>query len=121
MAGKTGTAQARGYSGGTGVHDRQGKWELRDHSWFIAFAPTDAPRYAMSVLVEHGGFGATSAAPRARELMRVALLKDPEIRAQIEKPLPIPDVAPPATDPDVVDPQTPDAQAVQNAQQQQPT
>jgi penicillin-binding protein 2 len=118
MAGKTGTAQARGYSGGTGVHDRQGKWELRDHSWFIAFAPTDAPRYAMSVLVEHGGFGATSAAPRARELMRVALLKDPEIRARIEKPLPMPEVAPPTTDPDVVDPQTPAAQAVQAAQQQ---
>jgi penicillin-binding protein 2 len=121
MAGKTGTAQARGYSGGIGVHDRQGAWNLRDHSWFIAFAPTDQPRYAMSVLVEHGGFGATSAAPRARELMRVALLKDPEIRAQIEKPLPMPDVAPPTTDPDVVDPQTPAAQAVQAAQQQQPT
>jgi penicillin-binding protein 2 len=90
MAGKTGTAQARGYSGGTGVHDRNGAWILRDHSWFICYAPTDEPRYAMSVLVEHGGFGATSAAPRAREIMRVALLKDPEIRARIEKPLPIP-------------------------------
>jgi penicillin-binding protein 2 len=117
MAGKTGTAQARGYSGGTGVHDRNGAWGLRDHSWFIAFAPTDQPRYAMSVLVEHGGFGATSAAPRAREIMRVALLKDPELRARIEKPLPMPEVAPPATDPDVVDPPTPAAAAVQNAQQ----
>ena len=117
MAGKTGTAQARGYAGGTGVHDRNGAWALRDHSWFIAFAPTDEPRYAMSVLVEHGGFGATSAAPRARELMRVALLKDPEIRARIEKPLPMPEITPPATDPDVVDPPTPAAAAVQNAQQ----
>ena len=92
MAGKTGTAQSRGYSGGTGVHDRNGAWVLRDHSWFICYAPTDEPRYAMSVLVEHGGFGATSAAPRARDIMRVALLKDPEIRARIEKPLPLPAV-----------------------------
>jgi penicillin-binding protein 2 len=90
MAGKTGTAQSRGYSGGTGVHDRNGAWALRDHSWFICYAPTDEPRYAMSLLVEHGGFGATSAAPRARQIMRVALLKDPEIRARIEKPLPLP-------------------------------
>jgi penicillin-binding protein 2 len=107
MAGKTGTAQARGYSGGTGVHDRNGAWGLRDHSWFIAFAPTDVPRYAMSVLVEHGGFGATSAAPRAREIMRVALLKDPEMRARFEKPLPMPEVQAPQTDPDVVDPPGP--------------
>jgi penicillin-binding protein 2 len=42
------------------------------------------------VLVEHGGFGAQAAAPKAREIMRVALLKDPEIRARIEKPLPLP-------------------------------
>ena len=90
MAGKTGTAQGRGYNGGTGVHDRNGAWGLRDHSWFICYAPTDEPRYAMSLLVEHGGFGATSAAPRARQIMRVALLKDPEIRARIEKPLPLP-------------------------------
>jgi penicillin-binding protein 2 len=90
MAGKTGTAQGRGYNGGTGVHDRNGAWALRDHSWFICYAPADNPRYAMSVLVEHGGFGSTSAAPRAREIMRVALLKDPEIRAMIEKPLPLP-------------------------------
>jgi penicillin-binding protein 2 len=44
----------------------------------------------MSVLVEHGGFGGEAAAPIAREVMRVALLKDPEIRARIEKPLPLP-------------------------------
>jgi penicillin-binding protein 2 len=90
MAGKTGTAQPRG---GLGAHGAVGAWALRDHAWFICFAPFDEPRYAMSVLVEHGGFGAGAAAPRAREIMRVALLKDPEIRARIEKPLPIPVVA----------------------------
>jgi penicillin-binding protein 2 len=121
MAGKTGTAQSRGYNGGTGAHGAVGEWKLRDHAWFICFAPFDEPRYAMSVLVEHGGFGASAAAPKAREIMRVALLKDPEIRAKIEKPLPLPAAPAPDTDPDVVDPQSPAAQAVQNAQQQQPT
>ncbi|HET9161665.1 MAG TPA: penicillin-binding protein 2, partial [Caulobacteraceae bacterium] len=90
MAGKTGTAQAYSYNGGRGAHGAVGEWKLRDHAWFVAFAPIDNPRYAMSVLVEHGGFGAGAAAPRARELMRMALLKDPEIRAQVEKPAPLP-------------------------------
>ena len=117
MAGKTGTAQSRGYSGGTGAHGAVGEWKLRDHAWFICYAPFDEPRYAMSVLIEHGGFGGTASAPRAREIMRVALLKDPELRARIEKPMPMPEVAPQQTDPDVVDPPTPDAAAVQQAQQ----
>ncbi|MCA6332120.1 MAG: hypothetical protein IM641_08970, partial [Phenylobacterium sp.] len=43
-------------------------------------------------LVEHGGFGAQAAAPRARDLMRLALLKDPELRSRIERP-PAPPVA----------------------------
>jgi penicillin-binding protein 2 len=91
MAGKTGTAQAHNYvGGGHGQHGAVGEWALRDHAWFIAFAPYDDPRYALSVLVEHGGMGAQAAAPKAREIMRVALLKDPEIRARIEKPLPLP-------------------------------
>jgi penicillin-binding protein 2 len=92
MAGKTGTAQAYTYGGGRGAHGAVGEWKLRDHAWFIAFAPYDNPRYAMSVLVEHGGMGAGAAAPRAREIMRTALLKDPEIRARIERPLPLPAV-----------------------------
>ena len=86
MAGKTGTAQSHTYTSGRGAHGREGGWELRDHAWFVAFAPADDPRYAVSVIVEHGGFGAEAAAPKAREIMRVALLKDPEIRARIEHP-----------------------------------
>jgi penicillin-binding protein 2 len=90
MAGKTGTAQSHTYANGRGAHGARGEWALRDHAWFVAFAPADDPRYAISVIVEHGGFGADAAAPKAREIMRVALLKDPEIRARIEKPLPLP-------------------------------
>jgi penicillin-binding protein 2 len=88
MAGKTGTAQSHGYNGGIGAHGAQGAWDQRDHAWFIAFAPADDPRYAVAVLTEHGGFGASASAPKAREILRVALLKDPEVRARITQPLP---------------------------------
>jgi penicillin-binding protein 2 len=95
MAGKTGTAQVRSYDG---VANRKGAgtiWRLKDHNLFVAFAPYDDPRYAVAVIIEHGGMGgATAGAPRAREVMRVALLKDPEIRARIERPAPLPEVAP---------------------------
>ena len=71
MAGKTGTAQvvalvSRGHVG---------DWKSRDHSLFIAYAPTDNPRYAISVVVEHGIWGARAAAPIAKDL--VTYLYDP--------------------------------------------
>ena len=65
MAGKTGTAQVRKLISRGAVSD----WKARDHSLFICYAPTDAPRYAMSVVVEHGGFGASAAAPIAKDVM----------------------------------------------------
>jgi len=77
---------------------------LRDNAWFIAFAPYDDPRYAVSVLVEHGGMGGLAAAPIAREIMRVALLKDPQVRARIEQPLPMPAMDPAAMSGDVAPP-----------------
>ncbi|WP_297799719.1 penicillin-binding protein 2 [uncultured Brevundimonas sp.] len=85
MAGKTGTAQARNY--GSGSRKGAGRpWNQKDHNLFVAYAPTDNPRYAVSVIVQHGGMGGgTAGAPRAREVMKVALLKDPEIRARIEQ------------------------------------
>jgi penicillin-binding protein 2 len=91
MAGKTGTAQVRNYDKG-GSRGKGGPWRLRDHGLFVCFAPVDQPRYAMSVIVQHGMGGSTAAAPRAREIMRVALLKDPDIRARIERPLPMPEM-----------------------------
>lgn len=65
MSGKTGTAQVRRLIARGGGGD----WAGRDHSWFICFAPSEAPRYAMAVLVEHGGFGASAAAPIAKDVM----------------------------------------------------
>ena len=73
-AGKTGTAQvytvARNQRLTENVAER-----LRDHAWFIAFAPFDHPRIAVAVLVEHGGFGAQAAAPIARKVIDAYLLR----------------------------------------------
>lgn len=91
MAGKTGTAQVRSFDKVASRSSAGVTWRLKDHNLFVAFAPVDDPRYAVAVIIEHGGLGgATAGAPRAREVMRVALLKDPEMRARIEKPLPMP-------------------------------
>jgi penicillin-binding protein 2 len=46
---------------------------LRDHAWFIAYAPADKPRIALAVLVENGGFGAQAAAPIARKAIEYYL------------------------------------------------
>ncbi|OGW40441.1 MAG: penicillin-binding protein 2 [Nitrospirae bacterium RBG_13_39_12] len=63
IGGKTGTAQVAGIK-----KDSQFLPEkLRDHAWFVAFAPVEIPEIALSVLVEHGGHGATSAAPIAKK------------------------------------------------------
>ena len=64
--GKTGTAQV--YQLAAEGEDEPGEVpeHLRDHAWFIAFAPVDAPRIALAVVVEHGGGGSTAAAPVAR-------------------------------------------------------
>ncbi len=86
MAGKTGTAQTRNYGSGS---RRSNIWSQKDHNLFIAFAPVDAPRYAVVVIIEHGGRGGgTAGAPRAREVMRTVLLKDPEMRERITRPPP---------------------------------
>jgi len=93
MAGKTGTAQVRNYDSG-GSRGKGGAWRLRDHGLFVAFAPIVEPRYALAVIVQHGMGGSTAAAPRAREIMRTALLKDPELMSRVQKPLPMPEIAP---------------------------
>ena len=65
VGGKTGTAQAVG-GDNRGKHDAKGR---RDHAWFIAFAPVEAPEIAIAVLVEHAGeHGGTVAAPVAQQV-----------------------------------------------------
>ena len=72
-AGKTGTAQVFSLKGAEYKHHAIKK-ELRDHALFIAFAPADAPKIALAVLVENGGFGAQAAAPIARQVLDYYLL-----------------------------------------------
>jgi len=71
--GKTGTAQVYSLKGGKYVAGRVTE-RLRDHSWFIAYAPAENPTIALAVLVENGGFGAQSAAPIARQVIDYHLL-----------------------------------------------
>ncbi len=82
-AGKTGTAQVFSLKGSKYVAS-QIKSQLRDHAWFIAFAPADKPTIALAVLVENGGFGAQAAAPIARKVLDYYLLgKTPQPPAPV--------------------------------------
>ena len=80
MAGKTGTSQVRNITAAeraSGViNNRDLPWNRRDHALFVCFAPFDKPKYAVSVVVEHGGGGSTAAAPVARDVMLQALYGD---------------------------------------------
>lgn len=77
MSGKTGTSQVRNISAAervTGVIDNKDlPWNLRDHALFVGFAPSDSPKFAVSVVVEHGGGGSKAAAPIARDILLQAL------------------------------------------------
>jgi penicillin-binding protein 2 len=89
MAGKTGTAQVRSVAQNERVDAVQQIERLRDHSWFIAFAPAEDPKIAVAVLVENGGFGASAAAPIARQMFDAYLLPrlpKPAVPATPEKP-----------------------------------
>ena len=75
-AGKTGTSQIRK------ITEEERKLELknedrpyeeRDHALFVAFAPYKYPRYAISVLIEHGGSGSSGAAPIAKKVIKKVL------------------------------------------------
>jgi penicillin-binding protein 2 len=69
MGGKTGTAQVVSNKNNLRLDPHSLPLNLRHQSLFIAFAPAEAPRIAVAVVVEHGGFGASAAAPIARQVM----------------------------------------------------
>lgn len=81
MAGKTGTSQVRRITAeerAAGVTKNEDlPWHRRDHALFVCFAPVDAPKYAIAVVVEHGGGGSTAAAPIARDIMLQAFHDGP--------------------------------------------
>ncbi len=79
IAGKTGTAQVVGIKQGAKYDESRVAERHRDHALFVAFAPAEAPRIALAVLVENGGHGGSTAAPIARAVFDYYLLgKKPE-------------------------------------------
>ena len=79
FAGKTGTAQIRSIT----EEERELKlkqkdlpYKKRDHALFIAFAPYKNPRYAFSIVIEHGGSGSSNAAPIAKKIIKKVLDRD---------------------------------------------
>lgn len=79
-AGKTGTAQVYGVKRGEKYVAGRVAEKLRDHAWYIAYAPADKPTIALAVMVENGGFGGAAAAPIARAILDFYLLgKKPDI------------------------------------------
>lgn len=86
LAGKTGSAQVRRVSRElreSGHFDSEKlPWEYRPHALFVAYAPYDAPRYALAVVIEHGNAGAAAAAPMARDIMTQVLRRDPANRTE---------------------------------------
>ena len=89
VAGKTGSAQVKRITmadrrAGRTSSDRM-PYKYRDHALFVAFAPADAPRYAVSVIVEHGSHGGTAAAPIARDVL--TYIFEPERAMKTLEPL----------------------------------
>jgi penicillin-binding protein 2 len=87
FAGKTGSSQIKRFT----EEQREAETKQqdiayleRDHAWFVAFAPVEDPRYAISVLVEHGGSGSSAAAPIAKKIIKKVLERH-EIRIAQKK------------------------------------
>ncbi len=79
FAGKTGSSQVKKFTEAqreAEVKQKDLKYEDRDHALFIAFAPYDSPKYAISVVVEHGGSGSKAAAPVAKKVIKKVLERD---------------------------------------------
>ena len=76
FAGKTGSSQIKRFTSEqreAEVKQENISYLERDHAWFVAFAPVSEPRYAISVLVEHGGSGSKAAAPIAKKIIKKVL------------------------------------------------
>ena len=86
FAGKTGTAQVKKITEKDRELDLKTfeiPYEERDHALYVAFGPYKQPRYALSILVEHGGNGSTTAAPMAKELFKLIIDRH-ELRESIK-------------------------------------
>ena len=73
VSGKTGTAQVVGRKEDEKQNEKKQVAHLRPHAWFVAYAPSQNPRIAVAIIVEHGEHGSSKAAPIAREIIRAYL------------------------------------------------
>ncbi|HKA16393.1 MAG TPA: penicillin-binding protein 2 [Myxococcota bacterium] len=69
VAGKTGTAQVVGLRHSEAFDDKELAFELRDHAWFVGFAPAEAPEIVVAAVVEHGGHGGSAAGPVVQKVL----------------------------------------------------
>ena len=86
FAGKTGTSQVKRITEAERELDlktNQIPYKERDHAWYVAFGPYKEPRYAVSILVEHGGSGSKAAAPIAKKLFKLIIDRH-ELREKIK-------------------------------------
>jgi len=86
FAGKTGTAQVKRITKEERELDlkiNQIPYKERDHAWYIAFGPYKNPRYAVSILIEHGGSGSSTAAPIAKKLFK-SVIDRHDLREQVQ-------------------------------------
>jgi penicillin-binding protein 2 len=88
LAGKTGTAQVTSVYHSDFAPEKNIPWKLRDNALFIALAPVEKPTIAVAVVVEHGGGGATAAAPIARKVIDAWMHGDdkPETPPHVSQP-----------------------------------
>ena len=88
FAGKTGSSQVKRFTQEqreAEIKQKDLKYKDRDHALFIAFAPYINPKYAISVIVEHGGSGSSAAAPIAKKIIKKVLERDDLRNSQIYK------------------------------------
>ena len=84
FAGKTGTAQVKRITErerDMGITQASLPWHLRHHALFVCFGPTDNPRYACAVIVEHGQAGGVTAGPIGRDVLVETMKRDPSRRS----------------------------------------
>ena len=85
FAGKTGTSQIKKFTAlqrELEIKNVDLPYEERDHALFVAFAPYHDPRYAISIVIEHGGSGSGSAGPIAKQIIKKLLERHPLREAQ---------------------------------------
>ena len=74
FSGKTGTSQVRRITvaerESEDFRKREIEWNKRDHALFVGYMPHDKPKYSISVVIEHGGSGASTAAPIAKQVFQ---------------------------------------------------